>query len=123
MKTDHLRLTVRLQDEFEWSVANLAALVHATAVAKGWYDETRTDAHTIAMVHCELSEYLEALRSEDPGKPDKHCPNFSAAEVELADAVIRILDHAASKGYRLGEAIVAKHAYNLTRPRKHGKRF
>lgn len=108
---------------FANDLRDVAARVYANALAKGWYDSSRSDAEAIAMVHCELSEFLEALRSEDPGKPDKKCPDFSAAEVEMADAVIRLMDLAMHKGYRLGEAILAKHAYNLTRPYKHGKRF
>lgn len=104
-------------------VHDLMAYVHANAIAKGWYDTQRSVAEAVAMIHCELSEYLEAMRSEDPGKPDKHCPDFSAAEVELADAIIRILDHAASQGHRVADALIAKHKFNLTRPYKHGKRF
>ncbi len=40
--------------------------------------------------------------------------------IELADAVIRIADLAEALGVDLGEAIIAKHRYNQTRPARHG---
>jgi NTP pyrophosphatase (non-canonical NTP hydrolase) len=43
--------------------------------------------------------------------------------IELADAVIRIMDLCEALGIDLEGAMLAKHAYNLTRPYKHGKRF
>jgi len=41
-------------------------------------------------------------------------------EEELADIIIRALDTAAAMGLRIGDAIKAKHEYNLTRSHKHG---
>ncbi len=40
--------------------------------------------------------------------------------VELADAIIRILDYTASEGIDIEAVIIAKHAYNKTRPYRHG---
>ena len=46
------------------------------------------------------------------------------AEVELADVVIRILDMAEARGWRVAEAMVAKHEFNRSREWKHGgKKF
>lgn len=98
------------------------AAIHANAVDHGWWQTDRSDGETIALIHSELSEVLEALRDGNP--PDAKLPGFSSAEIELADAVIRILDFAGARGYRLGAAVLAKHTYNVTRPHKHGgKRF
>lgn len=69
-------------------------------------------------MHSELSEALEGLRHNNPA--DEHLPDFTSVEVELADCIIRIMDFAALKGYRVGEAVIAKHLYNCTRPRMHG---
>jgi hypothetical protein len=66
----------------------------------------------IALMHSELSEALEGHRRS---KMDDHLPNRPSAEVELADAVIRILEVSTSMGYDIGGAIVEKMAYNSRR--------
>ena len=48
------------------------------------------------------------------------CGQQVNVEVELADAIIRIMDAVRARGWRVAEAIVAKHEYNKTRPFKHG---
>ena len=74
----------------------------------------------IALMHSELSEMLEGVRKPSP---DKHCPEFTNEEIELADAIIRAMDYAKKLNLRLPEAIIAKHEYNTSRPYKHGKKF
>ena len=103
-----------------WS--NVAQDVHENAVNKGfWPEEGRNDGEIIALIHSELSETLEAIRAGNP--PDDKLPQFSGAEVELADAVIRIMDYGIGRGWRVAEAIEAKMAFNKTRAFKHGKAF
>ena len=99
----------------------LAQEVHDNARRKGFWDGQRNDGEMIALVHSELSELLEALRDGDP-KSEK-IAGFSAAEEEAADVVIRMLDLCAGRGWRLGEAVVAKMRYNAGRRYKHGRRF
>jgi hypothetical protein len=41
-------------------------------------------------------------------------------EEELADLVIRVMDHGNARGHRIAEAIVAKMRFNASRPMKHG---
>ena len=43
--------------------------------------------------------------------------------IEVADAVIRILDMSDSTGVDVESAVATKTAYNSTRPHKHGKKF
>lgn len=96
--------------------------VHTNARYHGWWDTTRNDGELIALMHSELSEALEALRKDIQN--DDHIPDYSGVEAELADVIIRIMDFAAARGFRVAQAVVAKHRYNLNRPHRHGgKKF
>lgn len=103
---------------FVSSFNQLAGEIHQTAVSKGWWDTERNNGEIIALMHSELSEALEAIRHGNP--PDDKLPEFTGAEAELADVIIRIMDMAPGRGWRIAEAVVAKMAYNRTRPHKHG---
>ena len=82
----------------------------------------RNDGELIALMHSELSEALEFLRKGN--KPSDHIPEFLGVEEEFADVIIRIMDMAHRRGYRLAPAILAKMQFNESRPYKHGgKRF
>lgn len=100
-----------------------ASDVYANAKAKGfWVDGVeRNDGEMLCLIHSEISEALEALREKNP--PDDKIPEFSSVEVELADAVIRIMDIAHARGWDVARAIEAKIKYNASRPHKHGKEF
>lgn len=84
-------------------------------------------AEKIALIHSELSEALEKHRKTLgkglPDVPDEHCSEFGGITIELADAVIRILDLAGKMDLPLGEAILAKMNFNRSRPKKHGKAY
>lgn len=81
----------------------------------------------IALIHSELSEALEKHRKgiakTGQDAPDEHCPAFGGIDIELADAVIRIFDLAASMGINIGRAIEAKCKFNESRPMKHNKAY
>lgn len=96
----------------------ISGYVHACAVDRGWWNEPRNDGELIALMHSELSEGLEALRNKITASD--HIPKFSGIEEELADVIIRIMDMAEARGYRVAEALLAKVDFNETREHKHG---
>lgn len=97
--------------------------VNGNSVAHGFYDtpEGKSIPTKLALIHSEISEALEAYRKDGTLKaPDVHCPEQSNFAIELADAVIRIMDLAEFCKVDLAGAIEAKHAYNVCRSYLHG---
>jgi len=102
---------------------NVAADAHYAAELKGFWENgvERNNGEMLCLIHSEISEALEALRRGNP--PDDKVPEFTSVETELADAVIRIMDLAHARGWRVSQAIEAKMKFNAGRPHKHGKEF
>lgn len=129
-----------MKSEADTTRANLkglnafAAEVHENAVGHGWWEKPQSFGETIALIHSELSEALEAYRNGEPlayvnGKNGEQetVPSFwtpdekpEGAAVELADAIIRILDWAAYAGVDMEELLARKHQYNKGRSYRHG---
>lgn len=78
----------------------------------GWHDNPREDGTMIALIHSEISEALEGIRKN---LNDDHLTSRKMVEVELADAVIRIMDYAGSRGLDVAGALVEKLEYNQQR--------
>jgi len=102
-----------------------AADCHAASRRAGWYTDLATGKaldrnvpEMLCLIHSEISEAMEGYRKSKPGKVlmDDKLPHRPMAEVELADAMIRIGDLASFLGYDLGGAIVEKMAFNANRP-------
>jgi len=99
------------------NLSELSKVVHAANI-KWWQDvETgqpikRNKGELLALIHSEISEAPEGERKD---LMDDKLPHRKMAEVELVDALIRILDYAAGFGYDLQGAFNEKMAYNATR--------
>lgn len=104
------------------NINELEKEIHQNAVKHGWWDEERSFAEIVALCHSELSEALEEDRAGKPmiymqdGKPE-------GKAVEMADCIIRILDWMGKANIDAEDVIATKHAYNETRPYKHGKNY
>lgn len=91
---------------------NIQDKLHKYNVKAGWYDNPREIGTRLALIHSEISEALEGVRKNTM---DDHLPHRKTVEVELADAIIRILDLGGSEGLDIAGAIAEKHQYNQTR--------
>lgn len=70
-----------------------------------------------------VTELAEAVEADRKNAKDDHVPEFDGRAVELADALVRILHIASKYQLPLADAFIAKQAFNLTRPVKHGKGY
>lgn len=73
----------------------------------------------IMLVVTELSEAVEGLRKD---LMDDKVPSRRMVEVELADALIRLLNISQWCGYDIAGAAIEKSRYNETRPYRHGNK-
>jgi len=116
-RTYGVERNLKYADEQSRAINILAAKVHE-ANAKWWVDLNtgqplkRNVGELLCLVHSELSEAMEGHRK---GLNDDKLPHRSMFEVELADAMIRILDIAAGFNLDLGGAYVEKMAFNAVR--------
>ena len=69
-----------------------------------------------------LTYVADSVTQADIAKVQQQLPKGKpeGEAAELADAVIRIMDYFESKGWDLEAVVLAKSAYNETRPYRHG---
>ena len=84
--------------------------VHKVAIEHGWWNDPRPIPELLCLIHSEVSEALEAHRSDD-------MHNF---EEEIADVVIRVFDLCAALEIDLEQAVSRKNEINKKRPYRHG---
>lgn len=109
----------KVTDDMVYQLRQLQQLIYTSNVEKGWYTHLETGEYqsrdfvmACALIHSEISEAFEGWRKN---RMDEHLPTRSAEEVELADAMIRILDTAGSMNMDLAAALREKFAFNQVR--------
>ena len=75
----------------------MAKAVHEANKAVGWWDEP--DRNVYELLQLTITEISEATEGERKDLMDDHLPHRKMGEVELADAVIRLLDMAGAWGW------------------------
>ena len=93
---------------------------------KGWQPNDNRFLESLALLHSEISEALEAYRDKDWGSVRESDGKPEGVTSELADTFIRLLSTWAQfltpLGHDLEEQYERKMAYNRTRPYRHGGR-
>lgn len=112
-----------LQIMNDYGIDALAAVLHETAIEKGFWDgEVTYDklGNKLALVHSEVTEVLEGIRKSKGSE---------AIVEEFADVIIRLLDVYAAMmnngmiDHSLEEIMAKKIEFNKTRPNLHGNKF
>jgi molybdopterin converting factor small subunit len=107
---------------FSLSMNDVQDAIHAWAKAKGWLDKPRSVGEVCMLFVSEVAELFEDHRNGLLDSPSTKIPSFSRAEEEAADIVIRVLQEAGVRHWRLADAILAKMEYNEGRPFRHGNK-
>lgn len=107
----------------EYGLDALSAILHETAIEKGFWDGEYSHekiGNKLALVHSEVTEVLEAIRKSQGSEK---------VVEEIADIIIRILDvYAAMRNeeqvlHSLDEVLSNKMEKNKQRPKLHGNLF
>lgn len=92
---------------------------YGASKAAGWHSNLQTgepiERNKGEMLMLIVSEISEAMEGERKGLMDDKLPHRPMAEVELADAIIRIFDYAGRWGYDIAGAYIEKREYNDSR--------
>lgn len=109
---DNIEILKSKKDMFANVANDIKDVCYGLAKDAGWHDKPREAGTMIALIHSEVSEALEGIRKD---MMDDHLTNRKMVEVEMADAIIRIMDFCGKYNFDIGGAIVDKLIYNTTR--------
>lgn len=122
--------------EEKYSPSEWSSFIHTAMRDAGFWDKRRNIGELLMLVNSELCEALEADRVgrkkavqleldwNDEGTKELFEKNIKDSfEDEIADAVIRLFDLAGGLDISLDYHIYHKYRYNMTRQKKHGKKY
>ena len=127
MNNEPTILSVMREAHVQHNLNSVAAIINQRNVAAGWWTNLETGESMITqagekpkrnvpeMLMLIVTEVAEAMEGYRKGIKDDHLPHRDMLEVELADALIRILDMAHGIGYDIGGAVAEKLDYNMRR--------
>lgn len=132
MRTDEERAQAHHTDVAEGraaapvTVRDWCKYIHSWAKGKGWWDKPRDQAEMMLLATSEIVEAYEEWR--DGHEPNEIWYSIDKQEmekpegvgIEMADAVIRIMDWCEAHNVDLQSMIAVKMAYNEKRPYRHG---
>jgi NTP pyrophosphatase (non-canonical NTP hydrolase) len=107
-------------DEVRVALNDISTAIYKQNKDKGFWDAERNVGELLMLMTSELGEALEAHRKD---LNDDHLPHLKGFDTELADCLIRIFDSGGGLNIKLGDVLIQKLAYNLSRPYKHGKKY
>lgn len=111
------------------SLAEMAEEVYEVECLLGWQPNDNRFGESMALLHSEVSEALEAYRSHGladvtkEGRLGDWVPKPEGVASEFADILIRLLSSAHQWGIDLEAEYERKTAYNRTREHRHGGRL
>ena len=105
--------------KIDTAVNELVAECHGAAVKAGWWHDIESGEklkkNTCELLMLVVSEVAEAMEGDRKNLMDDKLPHRDMLEVELADAMIRILDMAGGLDLDLGGALAEKLEFNASR--------
>ena len=116
-----------MEDLNKQTIGELAKEIHQNNVEAGWWTDLKTGEslssvqgekpkrnvpEMLCLIHSEVSEAMEGFRKN---LMDDKLPHRPMLEVELADAIIRILDMSEGLGLDIEGAIYEKLEFNKIR--------
>lgn len=114
-----------MNENFPTTIGTWVATLGDWAVSKGWGKNKRSILEKLALVHAEVSEVTDVLRTGASAVEifvdTENAPQ--GVPIELADVVMRIMVLCAEEGIDLEAAMRMKLDFNRRRDYRHGNRI